>query len=76
MKKIVAYAAIAALSLSAVPASAAGDTGDTPPGDPVEELAKFFCSIGVSWLCKEEQPKKPSPAPKFAAIITDRQSFG
>lgn len=64
MKKLFAFAAGAALVLSSTPALAGGDPGgDLPPGDPIEELADFFCKLGAKWLCPTEPAPNPTPSP-------------
>lgn len=76
MKKLIAFAAGAALALSATPALAGGDPGgELPPGDPIEELADLFCKLGAKWLCPAEEPAPtptPTPAPKPVAIVEYR----
>jgi hypothetical protein len=54
-KKLIAVAAAVALVIPSM-AFAGGDTGETPPGDPIEELAKLGCALGLWWLC--EKPKE------------------
>lgn len=67
MKKLVALVAAAALSLNAAPALAGGDPGGPlPPGDPIEDLADFFCKAGAWWLCKNTTPPAPTPTPSPA----------